>query len=701
MKSNFYTMIMACILSFAQLLASANELEIENAKMTRVELYRSGAQIFKQFSYTSTNRVTTVKVKGIPSNVDPSTIRAKSLANEKIVSISFETDYSISESAKKKSNVLKDSIEALNIELSLLEADLQSYTTQEQLLNNNMNVLDKQRGIEDLQKLLALQKAELAGIKKSLIRLAYKKEELKIKKADLERKLKISTSHDNPLAGVVTLEIVADPNVSHKIEVSYLVADAWWKPIYDIRVESVEKPLELEYRAEVYQNSNEDWNDIQLLLYSNNPQVQGELGALQTWKLSYNTSAPQYAKVQTSSVPSSQMAMNQSGISGVVIEQGNGLPVPFASVVLKRNGSMVTGTQTDFDGKYDLRNVPPGEYDLEVSYIGFQNVIMNSIRLNPRSVTMANVEMQVSAVALNVVEVNYQKPLLDRSMSSQTTISSNEISRMPARSASEMASTVGGTYSRDNGYSSINVRGGRDDASYYYIDGIKVRGSSSSYYDNQTSQNFVLLNDPNQQEEVKVELEAPGRQTIPSESKIKVVYLKSKEIQANYVYKTIPRLDDKVYLYAEITDWGRLGLLSGKTNLFYSNIFVGEAQIDANKTDDTLSISLGPDRNIIMSRTLTDETQNTPNIGSNSVVQAYKIELKSMKSYPVNVRIQDQIPVAIHDNFSVQVLEEGGGKVDKKTGIITWNFVLEPHEKSVTTFKFLVKYPRGVRVAVQ
>lgn len=696
MKSKFYAFIMACILSLAQLLASANEIEINNSKMTRVELYRSGAQIFKQFSFTSTNRVTTVKVKGIPSNVDPSTIRAKSLANEKIVSISFETDYSMSESAKKKSNVLKDSIEDLNIELSLLDADLQSYTTQEQLLNNNMSVLDKQRGIEDLQKLLALQKAELAGIKKSLIKLAYKKEELKIKKADLERKLKISTSHDNPLAGVVTLEIVAEPNVSHKIEVSYMVADAWWKPIYDIRVESVAKPLELEYRAEVYQNSHEDWNDVQLLLYSNNPQANGELGTLQTWKLSYNTSAPQYAKTETSSIPSSQMEMNQSGISGIVSEQGNGLPVPFANVVLKRNGSMVNGAQTDFDGKYDLRNVPPGEYDLEVSYIGFQNVIMNSIRLNPRSVTMANVEMQVSAVALNSVEIEAERNLFNK-----TVLSSNEIKRLPARNSSQTINSVAGTYSRDNGYGSINMRGGRNDQNYYYIDGIKVRGNNSNYYENEASQNFVLLNDPNQQEEVKVELEAPGKQSIPSESKIKVVYLKSKELQAHYVYKAIPRLDDKVFLYAEITDWDRLGLLTGKTNLFYANIFVGEAQIDANNTADTLSISLGPDRNIIMSKSLTDETQNTPNIGSNSVVQAYKIELKSMKSYAVNVRIQDQIPVAIHDNFSVQVLEDGGGKLDAKTGIITWDFRLEPHEKSVTKFKFLVKYPRGVRVAVQ
>ncbi|MDP4845397.1 MAG: DUF4139 domain-containing protein, partial [Salibacteraceae bacterium] len=96
----------------------------------------------------------------------------------------------------------------------------------------------------------------------------------------------------------------------------------------------------------------------------------------------------------------------------------------------------------------------------------------------------------------------------------------------------------------------------------------------------------------------------------------------------------------------------------------------------------------------------THQAENTPSFGSYSLMQEFKIELKSMKNYPVNIRLQDQIPVVMNDNYSVDLLEKNEGKLEEKTGIITWEFVLEPKEKATKTYKYLVKYPRGVRVAV-
>ena len=50
---------------------------------------------------------------------------------------------------------------------------------------------------------------------------------------------------------------------------------------------------------------------------------------------------------------------------------------------------------------------------------------------------------------------------------------------MAARNPAELAATAGGTYSSDNGSSALNIRGSRSDANYYFIDGVKVRGSSA------------------------------------------------------------------------------------------------------------------------------------------------------------------------------------------------------------------------------
>ena len=208
------------------------------------------------------------------------------------------------------------------------------------------------------------------------------------------------------------------------------------------------------------------------------------------------------------------------------------------------------------------------------------------------------------------------------------------------------------------------------------------------------------MNDQTQEEELREEFETPGLQSVPSSKQVKLVYIKSREVDAHYVYRAVPRLDSKVYLYAEISDWESLGLSPGKTNLYYSNTFVGETDMNVLSTEDTLKVSLGPDKNIQLSYDLIDDQVNPPGLGSNSVTKGYEIKLKSNKDYAVNVRIEDQIPVAVNDDFEVNLLEENDAILDQKTGIIKWEFTLEPRETSSKSYKYIVKFPKGVRLAM-
>ena len=61
---------------------------------------------------------------------------------------------------------------------------------------------------------------------------------------------------------------------------------------------------------------------------------------------------------------------------------------------------------------------------------------------------------------------------------SGATVTREDISRLPVRSAAGVAQSVGGVNSNE-GTGAISVRGSRSDATYFYIDGIKVRGSSN------------------------------------------------------------------------------------------------------------------------------------------------------------------------------------------------------------------------------
>jgi len=56
-------------------------------------------------------------------------------------------------------------------------------------------------------------------------------------------------------------------------------------------------------------------------------------------------------------------------LQGVVTEQETGEPVMFANVALYKNGALVTGVQTDYDGKYSFNDIDPGTYDAKFSYV--------------------------------------------------------------------------------------------------------------------------------------------------------------------------------------------------------------------------------------------------------------------------------------------------------------------------------------------
>lgn len=71
--------------------------------------------------------------------------------------------------------------------------------------------------------------------------------------------------------------------------------------------------------------------------------------------------------------------VGQGALKGTVTEKGNGLPIPFANVIVKQNGTMVSGAQTDFDGKFEVRPIPPGSYSVEITSVGLSPIKISGV----------------------------------------------------------------------------------------------------------------------------------------------------------------------------------------------------------------------------------------------------------------------------------------------------------------------------------
>lgn len=173
--------------------------------------------------------------------------------------------------------------------------------------------------------------------------------------------------------------------------------------------------------------------------------------------------------------------VGQGALKGKVTDKATKEALPFVNVVLELNGNLVTGAASDFDGEFTIKPIPPGKYDLKASFTGYQPVHISGVMVNAEKITFQNITMTSTAIDIKEFEViEYAVPLIDKdNTATGATVTKDDIDKLPGRSATSVAQTVGGVYSKDDGNNDLNIRGGRSDANYYFIDGIKVRGSSN------------------------------------------------------------------------------------------------------------------------------------------------------------------------------------------------------------------------------
>lgn len=176
----------------------------------------------------------------------------------------------------------------------------------------------------------------------------------------------------------------------------------------------------------------------------------------------------------------SALVFSQSGtLKGKITDKATKEPIPFANIVIELGGTQVGGSTSDFDGNYTIKPIPPGKYDVKATFVGYKPYLIKGVIINSDKITFYDLAMEATSTQLSEVEVvDYKVPLINKDQTqSGGTVTSEEIAKMPNRSASAIATTVGGVFSQDGSVGGI--RGQRSEGTVMYIDGIKVRGSQS------------------------------------------------------------------------------------------------------------------------------------------------------------------------------------------------------------------------------
>lgn len=199
-----------------------------------------------------------------------------------------------------------------------------------------------------------------------------------------------------------------------------------------------------------------------------------------------------------------------------------------------------------------------------------------------------------------------------------------------------------------------------------------------------------------------VEMELQDPYSINSGNERFTVDLKKFKVEASYEYLTIPKLDKDAFLVAKITNWDQYNLLDGEANLYFEDGYVGKTWLNTKSLEDTMNISLGRDKNIVIVREKVTQFAKSKVVGNNVTdSRGIRISVRNKKSSLIKITLIDQIPKSVTNEIVVNPLELSNGNLDIATGKITWELNIEKMQQKEINFQYEVRYPKKGKVILE
>lgn len=219
------------------------------------------------------------------------------------------------------------------------------------------------------------------------------------------------------------------------------------------------------------------------------------------------------------------------------------------------------------------------------------------------------------------------------------------------------------------------------------VEGYRTITKASSNISNYTTINENQMN-------VSFDIDIPY--DILSNGKSHSVTLKEIKLPATYKHYAVPKLDTEAFLLAEINDYSKYNLLRGEANIIFEGMYIGKTYIDPSQTTDTLNLSMGRDKKISIKREKIAEKSGTKFLSSGrEQTFTYDIIIRNNKKEAVKLLLKDQYPISTDKEIEIELLQSDGAKIDKETGILTWEPELKPGENKKIRISYRVKHPKS------
>jgi uncharacterized protein (TIGR02231 family) len=211
----------------------------------------------------------------------------------------------------------------------------------------------------------------------------------------------------------------------------------------------------------------------------------------------------------------------------------------------------------------------------------------------------------------------------------------------------------------------------------------EVRFEEASFVQSDTMNEYVL----------------PGTYNISKDNET-TLNVSSREVSCEFHEIAVPKKDTCAYLAAQVKTDDIAELSDTMTLIYHDDTYLGQANLDIDKTEEKTDISLGRDENIhLEKKELLNKTSENFIKTQKTTDHDYEITIRSNKNRDVNIKLVDQMPLSHLKDITVNAKELSGGKVEEATNEITWEFTLAPKETKTFRLTYAVSWPKDKQIS--
>jgi len=289
-------------LLFTQTLFAGNDQPEQSFKVPvqSVIVYLEGAQITQNKQVNLKTGRNLITFTGLSAKLISKSIQATVTGDVAIFAVSDKINYLSLQEESAKVKQLKDSLKLMSDETSALDYDREAFDTEKKLLIQNEMMGGKDKGVSTAELKLAADfyRSRIKEINVELFKLDKKITGITTITTRLNAEIiALNGTRSAPTAEISVLLSATAP-VTTTLELKYIVTGAGWAPSYDLIAEDINKPIELKYRAKVFNNTDVDWTDVRMKISSADPSRSASKPQLNPWYVNFNNSTSSYYRYQ-------------------------------------------------------------------------------------------------------------------------------------------------------------------------------------------------------------------------------------------------------------------------------------------------------------------------------------------------------------------------------------------------------------------